>query len=393
MCYQHTIADDFTKDLDLASIVAGMKYKVQDHHARNLLKRLPKDGDEYLRVTVHLEIVEKAAMLCNIEEVPTSSLPGLLQEVIIKHGIAPPEHLQRALLKLAVDTHLQKPLDNESVMEECFRLIQPCSAKCAGFDVLAPTLAGVSIDVASKGVEFQNVTMNQVILPLVRMGEAAASRLSKICKVFLSGIEHIAEEDTTACDEVLAPLFDVAYILRALKAIVSDSLHDRVACIDEVRVLHANSAKSHRKWIVTVANEVSRVDWTWARVTELVRNEDVCVDAAVQIGVHEEALSSLLEEDPLAMAATLSEVCQDLSKWVMSLPKNSIDSFIETVHDKTKHFLQIVDGNTKHNTFTNDELRTLQKHVPRSASRSRATPGFRRTTRPSSRGSSTSWPR
>ena len=132
-------------------------------------------------------------------------MPGLLQEVIIKHGIAPPEHLQRALLKLAVDTHLQKPLDNESVMEECFRLIQPCSAKCAGFDVLAPTLAGVSIDVASKGVEFQNVTMNQIILPLVRMGEAAASRLWKTCKVFLSGIEHLAEEDTTACDEVLAP--------------------------------------------------------------------------------------------------------------------------------------------------------------------------------------------
>jgi hypothetical protein len=101
-------------------------------------------------------------------------------------------------------------------------------------------------------------------------------------------------------------LFDIAYILRRLKAIVSDSLHDRVACIDEVRALHASSATTHRKWIVTVANEVSRVDWTWARVKELIRNEDVCVDATVQIGVHEEALSSLLEEDPLALAATLS---------------------------------------------------------------------------------------
>ena len=74
------------------------------------------------------------------------------------------------------------------------------------------------------------------------MGEAAASRLWKTCKVFLSGIDHIAEEDTMACDEVLAPLFDIAYILRGLKAIVVDSLQDRVACVDEVRALHANNA-------------------------------------------------------------------------------------------------------------------------------------------------------
>ena len=107
MCYQHKTADDFIKYLDLASIVARMKYKVQDHHARNVLKRLPKDGDEYLRVMVYLEIVDKAAKLRNIEEVPTSSSPGLLQEVIVKHGIAPLEHLQRALLKIAVDTRLQ----------------------------------------------------------------------------------------------------------------------------------------------------------------------------------------------------------------------------------------------------------------------------------------------
>jgi hypothetical protein len=48
----------------------------------------------------------------------------------------------------------------------------------------------------------------------------------------------------------------------------------------------------------------------------------------------------------------------------MSLPQKSIDNFIETVHDKTKHFVKIVDGSIKNKSFTNDELRTLQKHLP-----------------------------
>ena len=94
---------------------------------------------------------------------------------------------------------------------------------------------------------------------------------------------------------------------------MADSLHGMADWFQEVCSIHANKWNDHHKRIVIVANEVSRADWAWARATELNVNEDVCADATMRIGAHAETLSSVLEKDPITMAATLSEVCQGLS--------------------------------------------------------------------------------
>ena len=101
---------------------------------------------------------------------------------------------------------LHQPLATEKDLEKCFRLIQPCSSNRVPFDVLAPTVAASTVYVASKGAQLQNVAINQIMMPLVRKGEAGARRLSEAFRVFLVGIDHITEYDTSmASDATLAP--------------------------------------------------------------------------------------------------------------------------------------------------------------------------------------------
>ena len=102
-------------------------------------------------MSVHLEFVDKAAKLSTIEETPQHVVRGLVEDIIVKHGVAPFGHFQQALLNIAVEMRLQQPIATEKDLDKCFRLIQPCSSNRVAFDVLAPTIAASTVYVASKG--------------------------------------------------------------------------------------------------------------------------------------------------------------------------------------------------------------------------------------------------
>ena len=89
------------------------------------MRRLPNNGDEYLRLSVHLEFVEKAAKLSTIEETPQHVVRGLVEDIIVKHGVAPFGHFQQALINIAVEMRL--PIDPAM-------LIKSCCIRCVGTD-------------------------------------------------------------------------------------------------------------------------------------------------------------------------------------------------------------------------------------------------------------------
>ena len=350
------VAESWVKRIPLQACLDGEKKGVQIHHAEKAVRSL--EAQHALRLKTHLKMVASAVMLSeqqvmslSIEEIQTAmkdlesvSLvwPSKWQEAMLRKCV----EKQVQSLGLAVETHIL-----ECIYVMC-RPFPDAGEATKAFDFSSPTLAGCSMDLASKNRFFLQVLVGDIMVPRVLHGAAFQTWVLEFAKCVQKMIDQDLELDVH--ESTVKVLSDMMDAVQAVQLLVCKDVTRKVAgskLVDKVLAQRtqvgpvANLASA----IQQTASYQALVDdfWKDIRSLEVHRAELSKIEALLEENwdARKDACLESLISVLLLLTSLKSDLPDDVLSWPLATAAARVEevwgifaAVAESQHDLEEHF-------------------------------------------------------
>eukprot|EP00971_Amphidinium_carterae_P351498 6492141-Amphidinium_carterae.3 len=258
------IAHEWVAKLPLQAILNGAKLGVQVHQA--WLHYNNKMGEvDGLFLSTHLQLCQHCLTLApeGLIKATSDAIRNAI-EALSKESISWPTPLQedlwKRLAKHATDLISPTELLAEEKVQRLLATCLPYSPQMQALDMFNPTLAAIEMEMSLKGLQFQRVILEDVLVNKILAGETG-----KVCVQRFS--EFVAKQlakDLASLDlddSYVASVMEVQDVMLALQSLLADDVDMMIEHCGLVDDLALYSKRGKTKYLKDVGNAVTTNPW------------------------------------------------------------------------------------------------------------------------------------